>query len=164
MSTWLDNGMSNIVKADQTNISIWNNTNIVYQNNVLFYENWTRKQIVYVRDIMNNVRIMSVAEITSKLGNWANNQLEYNVISTAVRRYLRRRQLTLTDHMTTDKNRTHMSAKAFRLLITESHHSNPVCEALWKRKLNVDIGKWHWTIAKHITKKKRSLGTTLENP
>lgn len=63
--------MSNV---DIVRQPIWNNCNMRYKGNVIFFENWVKSGILFVKDILdNNGKIRTLESLTNVLkdrSNW----------------------------------------------------------------------------------------------
>lgn len=81
--------MSNV---DIVRQPIWNNCNMRYKGNVLFFENWVKSGILFVKDILdNNGKIRTLESLTNVLKDRSNWLCEYktiiSVLKSVVRKY-----------------------------------------------------------------------------
>ena len=69
---------------------IWNNPLIIYQNQVLYFREWSCKGIMKIRDLLiENVRLMTFEQIQAAVGVSPGLYLQYIVVYNAVQSFLR---------------------------------------------------------------------------
>ena len=87
LSSWLDN---NVYPPDVVSDVLWNNRSIRHQGNVLFFPDWVKGNILVVKDVLNDLNMcLSFEEICLKIGYSPSRLLEYNVVCSAVRSFLK---------------------------------------------------------------------------
>jgi hypothetical protein len=59
---------------------LWNNKNIVYQKQVLYFQNWAQQGFTYINDLLGNNVILSFESAHAILGNSPSLFLEYVTI------------------------------------------------------------------------------------
>lgn len=80
--------MSNV---DIVRQPIWNNCNMRYKGNVLFFENWVKSGILFVKDILdNNGKIRTLESLTNVLKDRSNWLCEYKTIISVLKSVLRK--------------------------------------------------------------------------
>ena len=63
---------------------IWNNKNIKFKGNPLFYRNWCKAGIVYLQDLWVNGHIMRYEQIEQTVGTNGGLLFEYNALVNAI--------------------------------------------------------------------------------
>ena len=159
LKTWVDNN-AETTPNNASHSVIWNNQNITYRNQVLFYKKWAQRGIIYVNDILEGNNIVSLQQIEEKLGRSPSLMLEYNVVWNAVSAFLANHEpLTVEVALNRDillfDSKQLASAKSFRLSLVEKRFTEPCAVQFWQRKFNTELTKWHWTIIRQASKESR---------
>jgi len=157
LKTFLNNNQHSIDK--RRNPILWNNTNFVYNGNTLFFEDWARKGITSICDLIHNNECILFETISQILGNSPKTLLEYITIRSVVTTFLRKEQ-------NTDISRNLKSiplfcgnpveqSSIFRKMISKQHKTEPCSKNFWKRKFDYDITEDDWRLAFETTKETR---------
>lgn len=135
---------------------LWNNENIVYQNQVIHFPNWAKKGITYVNDLLDDQNgIKSFEIVKTTLGTSPSLYLEYFTVHSALIKYLKRNP-TYTDSCTElptrliFNNENITTAKLIRLFIVETKFTTPCSVQFWKNKFDYEINELHWNIVTEI--------------
>eukprot|EP00745_Piridium_sociabile_P036410 TRINITY_DN6533_c0_g1_i2.p1 TRINITY_DN6533_c0_g1~~TRINITY_DN6533_c0_g1_i2.p1 ORF type:complete len:542 (-),score=44.64 TRINITY_DN6533_c0_g1_i2:327-1952(-) len=139
---------------------LWNNAQIVHQNNVILFKQWALQGITYVFDMLSDNRILTFDELKLTLRSTPSLYLEYMVVHSALLSFLTKNPDFHTDNITDNPqllfNDCLMTkAKSFRTFMTEKRYSEPCTVAFWRNKFNITITKQHWTLPKYCTKESR---------
>lgn len=145
------------------NSGLWNNNNIKYRNNNIHIDEWIRKGITNLKDILDDRgNVIPFNEIEDKIGRKANRILEYNAVRTAIEQVRQNNRLILREEETVlsqnfvieNKTLFKLTVKDFRELIN-GQATTPCAVGFWKRKLKQDITEKHWQLAAHSTRETR---------
>ena len=155
---WLDN--NHVTNGLEFNPMLWNNTNFVYGNNVIFFKDWAENGITSIDNVIEQNNILSYDEICRVIGHTARRVLEYNVVKVVVDRYLnsynqnivRTRNLNDPPHF---HNKIVKDAKEIRNILTTLKNPQPCSTNFWKRKFDYNIGNCDWTLSFNTTKETR---------
>jgi len=139
---------------------IWNNSNIMYQHNVIYFKHWAKGGFTYVNDFMQDNVLLTFPAIQAILGPSPNLYLEYIVVYSAVSGYLKRNPgyETETEGISQQLlfNGEHLIlAKSFRKHIVDLRYSFPCAVQFWKNKFDIDIDMLHWNNAYRATSESR---------
>eukprot|EP00916_Digyalum_oweni_P014605 GHVL01023964.1.p1 GENE.GHVL01023964.1~~GHVL01023964.1.p1 ORF type:complete len:272 (+),score=22.79 GHVL01023964.1:821-1636(+) len=135
---------------------IWNNVDIKYQNNVIYFDNWAKKGITHVNDLLENNSILSFQNVQSLIGTSPELYLQYIVVHSALSRYLKNN----TDYVyaVTEEfsklyfnDKVMLKARNFRNFMTNMKYSPPCCVRFWLNKLGINIEEKVWLNAKETT-------------
>lgn len=156
--TWLNNTR---IKSEGTPKMecLWNNNNIVYQNQVLYFHKWAQKGFTYVKDLLQDNVISSIDTISTILGTSPSLLLQYEVVYSAVSKFL----IRCPDNVVSEETPKHlffngknfMSAKFIRSYLVENTYSTPSAVLFWKNKFSFDINEACWSIAAKVTTEAR---------
>ena len=155
---WLDN--NHVTNGLEFNPMLWNNTNFVYGNNVIFFKDWAENGITSIDNVIEQNNILSYDEICRVIGHTARRVLEYNIVKVVVDRYLnsynqnivRTRNLNDPPHF---HNKIVKDAKEIRNILTTLKNPQPCSTNFWKRKFDYNIGNCDWTLSFNTTKETR---------
>ena len=154
ISIWLDYNRNNN-SSPLLNQVIFNNLSIQYKD-TLWMPNCIINNILRVRDVCINNRVLTFDEFKNKYPYLSNVRMTHNVIYNAISKNLHLGQ-THADCTINTQFRGHIvgdiGRKKFLKLIQENEI--PYVCSLWKRKLGVDIDKTHWMKAINSTKETR---------
>jgi hypothetical protein len=157
--TWLNNNKTSLTGPPRMEC-LWNNNNIMYQKEVLFFQHWANKGITYVNDLLKDNIILSFDTIRSMLGPSPSLYLEYVVVYSAISKYLRRNPNYV--HLTTEEHNhllfntnSYTTAKEIRCYNVEAKYSTPCAVQFWKNKFNFEISDICWNIAVNVTTESR---------
>ena len=157
LKTWLLNNTVRSIENSRWEC-IWENNHILYQSKVILFENWTKKGITYINDILDNNGIKSFDEIEMIIGRSASLRFEYNVVFNAVSRFLRQYPPTdlEADHVRVLFNDNRCTiAKMFKIYLTERNYCTPTSVRFWYNKFNIEIDQLYWELAVITTKESR---------
>lgn len=138
---------------------LWNNENIVYQNQILYFPNWAQKGITFINDLLEGNVIMTFETVQAIMGTSPSLYLEYFTVHSALIKYLRCNpnyvlsSTELESHLHFN-NKNIMTAKLIRSFLVETKFTKPCSVQFWKNKFDYDIDKAHWNIA-NATKESR---------
>ena len=159
MSTWLFYNKD--AKLFNTKLTcLWNNEKIKYLNNIIFFENWTKK-ITYINEIIeNDGTIKNFRDIETLLGPSPTLHFEYMIIRAAVMSYIKKTPGDISIERQEDKwsileGKNTPSAKQFRKFINNFKYSEPCATRFWLNKFNVVLDDQFLTISKKVTKESR---------
>ena len=158
LQTWLD---VNKHKVDTPLLSLlWNNKHVTYQNNVLFFPDWIKGNIINAKDLYGLHGLLSFEDICNKIGRSPNRILEYNVVRAAVNKF----QHDLHNHNSVSDNMSEMpyfhgkiitTMKGFRKEIADSEKTTPCCHMFWNRNFGIELDKKYWLLPRLVTKETR---------
>ena len=148
LKTWLD-----LNNNDENNFSIqliWNNSFITYQKHVLFYSEWLKNGIHYVSDMYRDNRILTLDEVCEKIGHSPDRILQYNVVYSAVSKFLKTvptNTLNREDTKPFFHGKVLSTISGFRQQIVTNNREIPCAQAFWQRKFNFTLDKSIWSVA-----------------
>ena len=158
LKTWVSCNTETNILNPLCNV-IWNNKNITYRNEVLFFRRWSQGGIVYISDLLGgNMSLLSFQQIKDKIGSSPSLLLEYNVVNAAVQHFLAQHSLINDNPAESEllfNNKNYNSARDYRIHLVSMSYSEPCCVNFWNRKLGIWITKWHWEIVRDICKESR---------
>ena len=151
IKTWLKyNKISNNHSSKMA--CLWNNTEITYQNSVLYFRKWAEGGFTFVYDLLQDNILLSFENIEAILGPSPSLYMEYMVVYSAVSVYLRYHTTYALDPVKGFElllnGNTIITAKAFRKYIVETKYSTPCAVQFWRHKFNIEVHKQHWNIYK----------------
>ena len=153
---WLDNNSTE--STIYTSSSLWNNSNVKYSGNVLYYPNWIKGNLMSVQDMIEQNEVVSFQTVRAKLPDSPGLYLEYIVVRNAVVTFLNKFTTfnSLSDIKTPPFcNKTPTTVKEFRVIINGKETVRPSSVAFWERKFNIEFNKSVWSIAYLATKETR---------
>ena len=154
ISNWLDYNR-NDNSSPLLNQVIFNNSRIQYKD-ILWMPNCIENNILRVRDVCINNRVLTFNEFKNKYPYLSNARMTHNVIYNAIHKNMHVGQ-TNADCTTNTYFRGqtvgNIGRKKILKLIQEKEI--PYVCSLWKRKLGVDIDNVHWMKAINSTKETR---------
>ena len=144
---------------DKFNPMLWNNTNFMFNNNVMYFQEWAMKGIVNVHDMLHGDECKSYISVCETLGHSPNRILEYVTVRSVVTKYIKennrtREHINLKDTPLFCGNRI-LRASQFRKTLTELRAGKPCSVNFWKNKFNYNITKQDWRLAPITTKETR---------
>ena len=155
LKTWLDN---NVTEKNDISQILWNNKDLIYQRNAMFYPNWIRAGVCSVQDMLDeNNQILSFQDICIKIGNSPSLFLEYKVVYSAVSSFLLKHSIfspVLTDNLIFCGKKV-FSLKEFRTMLIERKEATVCAASFWKRKFNFDMTPLTWLMPQIATKETR---------
>jgi len=159
MSTWLFYNKDS--KLFETKLTcIWNNNKITYLNNIIFFDNWTKK-ITYIKDIIkDDGTIKNLREIETLLGPSPSLHFEYMIVRAAVMSYIKKTPVDTNidrheDKWSILKGKSTPNAKQFRIFINNFRYSEPCATRFWLNKFNIVLDDQFFTISNKVTKESR---------
>ena len=85
VETWLKHNVhTNPSTGNIINDPLFNNKYITYKKRTLFLPQLIQRNVVYVKDLCINNRMMSFPEFIEKYGNYAKAPIDYNIVRNAV--------------------------------------------------------------------------------
>eukprot|EP00916_Digyalum_oweni_P019823 GHVL01033091.1.p1 GENE.GHVL01033091.1~~GHVL01033091.1.p1 ORF type:complete len:263 (-),score=26.25 GHVL01033091.1:108-896(-) len=131
--------------------------NIQFKHKCLFFKDFIKHNISFVKDVMNeNDIIISFEDLCQKVGYKPSRQFEYNALCTALKSRrtdtLPYQYFTLQDFIVNGGN---ITAKFIRKCLVDLDVQIPSACDFWKRKHNVDLDKRNWLLAVNSTKEER---------
>ena len=138
---------------------LWNNTNFMYNGNVLFFSEWARNGITRIHDLVSNNECIPFDRIRHMIGNHPKRFLEYITMRAVVVSFLRKR--LNYENCINLQNSPHFcgnqleKARNFRETLTENNKTEPCSKRFWKRKLDYDINEPDWLLTLESTKEVR---------
>ena len=139
------------------NQCLWNNENIQFQNNVLFFPNWGLANLSCVSQLFDNGVFLSYDSIARIVGRSAQLFFEYQIVRNAVNSFINNSTIPLENEiypiLFNDKKL--ISAKMFYSYLIESNVCTPTSERFWLNKFSVALNKRFWSIAIETTKESR---------
>jgi hypothetical protein len=138
---------------------LWNNPNITYQGNVVFFKNWAKGGFTYVSDLVKDNDILPFPEISRKLDYSPNLYLEYIVVHSALRIYMQKHgqsNFSSDPHVDLCFNGLNLyTAKAFRQHMVKEKYIAPTGVRFWQNKFGFEISSAHWELAPLVTRETR---------
>ena len=160
LKTTIDLNASRQVEKVHTE-PIWNNKNITYKGNPIYYQQWAKAGINHTQDMWSNGNILTFEEIEDRIGAHAGLMLQYNVVYNAVPRLwkteLNRDLQTYPiakDIYTEAGYLSKLSNKKIREIFVKRQNFEICAVQFWKRKLNIEISNYFGT-AQECTKESR---------
>lgn len=160
LQVWIENKYKleqfNNITNNFKNDCLWNNNNIMYKGNCLFFPSWSKAGFNYVSDIIYNDHILSFEYINEKLGNKASTLFEYNALKAALQKVNNIiREVTQQPTSTSLNASSPPTARQIRILLTKAKSTLPCSVHFWERKLNYTLTPLDWLIAKESTNEER---------
>lgn len=139
---------------------LWNNEDIQYQNNVIYFKNWAKNGVIHVHDLLENNNVMPFINVQRLIGPSPELFLQYRVIFSALSQYLRKH--TDYSHAITEvsskllfNDKIISKASEFRSVITDMKYSQPCSVQFWKNKFGLEVNKKVWATVKETTSESR---------
>ena len=139
---------------------LWNNENVVYQNQIIYFPDWAQKGFTYINDFLQDGGILSFETVSAIMGSSPNLYLEYFTVHAAVSKYLRCNPEYATAP-TESQSHLHfnskniMTARLIRIFLVETKYTKPCSVQFWKNKFDYEINESHWCIAANVTTESR---------
>jgi hypothetical protein len=146
---------------------LWNNINVQYKGNVLFFPAWKNAGIERFNDIINvdEKRLLNINEVVNKIRkNHANIVFQYNAITNAIPSSWKQ-WVSVVGHSEMQQQylfdlrkycaKPKMIMKMLWQIDRNSEHVKSCAQGFWLRKLNVEIDKSIWLIPHLATKETR---------
>lgn len=157
VQTWLDNNDKGVNRSASQ--LLWNNDVIRHQGNVLFFADWVKGRILTVEDMLDdNGYVLTLDFICEKIGYLPNRILEYNVVCSAVKSFLRRQTEVCDDsnfELLPFCGENVNTIRGLRKMLVDKKNVSPCAVGFWKRKFNFDIIPTTWNMASMCTKEIR---------
>lgn len=164
LQTWLDcNDHQQGPEQNFRSQPLFNNRHILYKRNVLFLQECINRNILLVKDMYANNRIISLDAFQEKHGNVACAQLQYNVLKSALvnciegsrgsTHVIEEREEREEEIMFYSSPIGNVGRKGF--LNTIKKTGVPHAVTFWHRKLGVEITSHHWSLGYKTTKETR---------
>ena len=127
---------------------------------MLLFVDWVKARLHTVEDMLDDNRcILTFDQICEKMGYSANRMLEYNVVSSAVKLFLRRHGDMSRDDLDFEFlpfcGENISTIKELRKVLVDRKNSSACAIGFWKRKLNFDVTSNVWIMATRSTKETR---------
>ena len=149
-------------EREEINHSLWNNYSIKCQGKVLLFQDWAKMGISTIEDITDNEGKIVLQEIIEeKIGRSPNRIIEYLAIKQAVTNFIRQKYNNSFIPQNNEKNCVLLnnpklvSARDFRLHITELNYTEPCAKTLWRRKYGIEVDEKYWTLPLRISSESR---------
>jgi hypothetical protein len=146
---------------------LWNNINVQYKGNVLFFPAWKNAGIERFNDIINvdEKRLLNINEVVNKIRkNHANIVFQYNAITNAIPSSWKQ-WVSVVGHSEMQQQhlfdlrkycaKPKIIMKMLWQIDRNSEHVKSCAQGFWLRKLNVEIDKSIWLIPHLATKETR---------
>ena len=157
LKCWLDNNQEmNLMKSTKTEIRhqcLWNNGNIKYKGQSLFFRDWIDAGIHCVNDIMENGNIKSLESICEVVGQKPTRMFEYGALHTAITVCIKCMGQDEINVETSEKSM--FTPKQFRAYLVEKNVAEPIAVKFWQNKFGITIDKNNWLTAKKCTTETR---------
>ena len=128
--------------------------NIVYKKKSLFCEKWVEANITHVRDVWRGDDMISFRDVCQKIGYSSALLFEYNAVRSAL--YATRARDTTQHPPSQPASVTpDLTAKQFRVLLTEAKATQPCSVHFWQNKYNFEVNKYYWLMPYLCTKEER---------
>lgn len=152
--------MSTLSSDDILQQPIFFNSEIRYHKNPLHFPYWIKNNILYLRDIFSNGKLMEFKDLSNKLNRQPGLIFDYNALRNAIP-YNWKLNLRSTDDVLNVSNQTRfvnciiaMNNFDIRKLIMSQKSIKKCNEKFWMRKLNFSVSN-HYDIAIKSTKESR---------
>jgi len=153
LKTWLDNNRHNT--DDSVCTLLWNNVNVMYAGNVLFFPDWIAGGYMHVNDVTDLNGFYSYKDICAVLGNSPSRILEYTAVRAAVARFIAKFSCNVAKGKAEDfplfNSKRLLKSREFRQELVAMKSSQPCSVGFWKRKFNIEIDDSYWAIANNST-------------
>ena len=87
LKTWIDN--NRVISTSSGGILLWNNRNIKYQGQVVFFKDWIKAEIMYVADIVTSDGIPPYKTICKLIGEAPNRRFYSTMLVTQLSIYFK---------------------------------------------------------------------------
>jgi hypothetical protein len=132
--------------------TLWNNKYVTYRQKHLFIRKWIDANINRIEDVFQNDTFIPLQSISDKTGNYPSLQFDYNAVRSAVMT-LQTRLPNL--QMTIQIPNKELTAKDFRVKITENKKVQPTATFFWHHRYNHTLDKHDWLMPRLATKEER---------
>ena len=141
---WLDNSGNHLKKTTTVLDPLNNNDLIKHRGNNLFLESSMKGLCFNIQDMMDGNRVIRLTEYRHRFGKYPGYFLDYFTIFNAIRHF----RVTDIAHDRKFYFKGIVAGKLGRkkLYSLMMNEEKPLCEDIWKRKFNIDIGKRHWDL------------------
>ena len=145
---------------------LFNNCQITYKGNILFFKRWMQKNVRYVRDIVDNNGLKSFDEVKEMVGNYPNLIFDYNAcinsLPTVWKKYIQTQPVgtIFQDSAPAETQTNNMSSflkkpnGIIRGLLSNDTNIEAYGRGFWLRKLNSDINE-KFSCAANATKESK---------
>ena len=140
--------------GNYVNEPLFNNKNITYKQKVLFIDQYIKRNVLYVKDICTNNRLMTFQEFVETHGNYPKALLDYYLIRNALPQRLNNAVVpTRTEFKFKNIIVGAIGRRNFAKLITTNEYSYG--SKIWEQKFAVTLNEKHWSLASECTKETR---------
>ena len=163
LKTWLDKNSNSLEVASCSveDQNLWNNDDIKFKQNVLFFKEWINAGIYKLGHMFNDEGYLrSVNDIITIVGNSAARQFQYNAVFNVIPAEWRVRSginQAVEPTLFWDKNLLLLSTKDIRRQLTGLNYSQPCSVGFWSSKFSFDLDFRTWIISYSCTKETRLL-------
>ena len=148
---WLEFAGNNSKTHSSLNDPIFNNANVVYKSNTLFFPCCIRKGIVTLNDVYRDGRLLTMLEFQEIHDFQPSSILDYLAIYNALRNKLHFNGLRYDDNFYFRGEKIgKLGRRFFQQSLSAAATEAPVCVGFWKRKFNIDINSHHWIIVHQL--------------
>ena len=140
---------------------IWNNSHFLCSGQAVFFKEWIEGGFINITDVVNHNGIVSFELVCRKLGNSANRAIEYNVISSAARFFLKKgNDVESIQNYDMSKvplfnDKSISTVRGFRKSLDDSNFTEPCSQGFWQRKIDFKLDKSAWLCASETTQEVR---------
>ncbi len=138
---------------------LWNNINVSCQGKVLFFKDWIKAGIMFVKDVYNNSEIVTFDRICQKVGYGPDRILQYLTIRTAIFNFRRKFEGNIPEDFLLDFppfcGKQMLQVCELRSKLVTLKHSEPCSKQFWKRKLNYTVDNKTWLCSFNSTQEIR---------
>ena len=153
LKCWLDNNKEiNTLTCTETNVvhqCIWNNENIRYKKQSLFFQDWINAGICFVYDVIENGNLKSLESMCEVVGQKPSRMFEYKALHTAISAYMKKKGQSETEEMRNE--RTIYTPRQFRAYLVEKDTTEPIAIKFWQNKFGINISEKDWLTARKCT-------------
>ena len=138
---------------------LWNNKNITCQGKVLFFKDWIKAGLIFVKDVYNDNEIVTYDWICQKVGHGPDRILQYYTIRMAMFNFLRKFAGNINEDSLLDyppfcgKQMSRVCELRSKLVTLK--YSEPCCKQFWRRKFNYTVDKKTWLCSFNSTQEIR---------
>ena len=127
--------------------TIWSNEKFSYRGKSIYFPNWLKSNILYVKDLFTDNGVLKTPEDIMRILVNKNNWIcEYKIIKSIFKRYEKKFDLTIIKHLTGGKLKSQPlnkhTTKDFYNIFVKKKFQVPIMQTKYKKEFNIAKSDW----------------------
>ena len=144
---------------------IWSNEKFSYRGKSIYFPNWLKSNILYVKDLFTDNGVLKTPEDIMRILVNKNNWIcEYKIIKSIFKRYEKKFDLTIIKHLTGGKLKSQPlnkhTTKDFYNIFVKKKFQVPIMQTKYKKEFNIAKSDWEKI---YLNKEGRMVGISCSN-